>query len=221
VSGGKNKTQLPVKNNAFSWLNNNLTMCYNPAMFGFLDESGEPGVANNENDYLVVSLVIFESREAADKCSASIDRLRKRLGLPDNYEFKISRNSNKVKKAFTALMVNLNFRTITVALRKNDFKKTASYARIAEYFTNEVIANFENIRILQDSNPVLNKELNIQLKKRRSKITIKMARSHSDNLLQLADYIVGLSAKKLKGTGKAVMHYKPFIKKQIYFGEIS
>jgi len=190
-------------------------------MFGYMDESGEPGVANNDNDYLVVSLVVFESREVADKCSASIDRLRVRLNLPDNYEFKFSRNSNKVKNAFTALMVNLNFRTITVAIRKNDFKKTASYARLAEYITDEVESSCPGIRILQDKNPILHKELNTLFKKSRVGLSIKMAHSHSDNLLQLADYITGLSAKKVKGTAKAVKQYKPFISKQIYFGEIS
>ena len=28
-------------------------------MFGYMDESGDPGVANNDNDYLVVSLVVM------------------------------------------------------------------------------------------------------------------------------------------------------------------
>ena len=189
-------------------------------MIGYIDESGEPGAANKENDYLVVSLVIFANREDADKCSASIDRLRKRLNLPDSYEFKISRNSNKVKKAFTALMVNLNFRTITIALRKNDYKKTASYEKIAGHLTTAIISNCPGIRILQDSNPILYKEISTQLKSTKSGNTIKMARSHSDNLLQLADYVVGLSARKVKGTAKAVREYKPFISKQIYFGEI-
>jgi len=189
-------------------------------MFGYMDESGEPGVANHNNDHLVVSLVVFESRDAADKCSASIERLRTRLNLPLNYEFKISRNSNKVKTAFVALMVNLDFRTITVSIRKDDFKKTASYTRIAKYIANEIESNCPGISILQDSNPILHKELNILFKNSRSGTSIKMARSHSDNLLQLADYMTGLSAKKVKGTLKAVKQYKPFISKQIYFGEI-
>jgi len=190
-------------------------------MIGYMDESGEPGVANHDNDYLVVSLVVFESRDTAEKCSASIERLRTRLNLPLNYEFKLSRNSNKVKTAFTALMVNLDFRTITVSIRKNDFRKTASYARIARYIANEVESNCPGISIIQDSNPILYKELNILFKESKSGISIKKTRSHSDNLLQLADYITGLSAKRVKGTVKAVKQYKPFISKQIYFGEIS
>ena len=190
-------------------------------MLGYMDESGEPGVANHDNDYLVVSLVVFESQDTADKCSAGIERLRTRLNLPLNYEFKISRNSNKVKTAFIALMVNLDFRIITVSIRKNDFKKTASYKRIAEHIVNEIEMNCPGIRILQDKNPILYKELETLFKKSKSGISIKMANSHSNNLLQLADYITGLSAKKVKGTAKALKHYKPFIKKQIYFGEIS
>ena len=156
-----------------------------------------------------------------DKCSAAIERFKQRLNLPDSYELKMSRNSNKVKNAFIATMVNLKFQTITVAIRKNDFKRTASYARIAGYLASEISSNCPGIRILQDSNPILYKELRTQFKKSIDGTAIKMARSHSDNLLQLADYVVSLSAKKIKGNTKAVKQYKPFISKQIFFGEIS
>jgi len=196
------------------------TVCYTFAMFGFIDESGSPGVAKTEDDFLVVSLVFFDTREEADKCSASIDRLRKKLKLADNYEFHHSRNSNRVRDAFINLLPNLNFRTITIALRKNDFKRTGSYSRIAGYLATEIISNCPKIHILLDSNPILLKELELKLGLANANVSMKMVRSHSENLVQLADYVVALSARKLKGTDKAIKQYHPLIKKQVYFGEL-
>ena len=186
-----------------------------------MDESGSPGVAKTQEEFLAVSLVVFDSREAADNCSASIERLRKKLRLADNYEFHHSRNSNRVREAFIKLIPDLNFKIITVALRKNDFKRTASYSRIAGYLATEISSNCPAIHILLDANPILYKELKAKLKACDINASVKMARSHSDNLIQLADYVVALSTRKLKGHSKAVNLYRPLIKKQLYFGEIS
>jgi hypothetical protein len=42
-------------------------------MYGYLDESGAPGVATRPSDFLVVSLVIFPDKKSAEKCSAAVD----------------------------------------------------------------------------------------------------------------------------------------------------
>ena len=190
-------------------------------MFGYMDESGSPGVAKTKEDFLVVSLVIFESREAADKCSMSIERLRKRLKLDDNYEFHYSRNSNRVRNTFIKLIPDLDFSIITVALRKNDYKRTASYSRLSNYLASEISSYCPKIHILLDANPLLHKELKMKLKTFDVNVSLKMVRSHSDNLIQLADYVVALSTRKLKSYDKALALYKPLIAKQLYFGEIS
>jgi len=188
-------------------------------MIGYMDESGAPGIAKTTNDFLVVSLVIFENHDTAEKCSVSIDRLRSRLKLPESYEFHFSRNSNRVRNAFIELITNFDFHTITVALLKNDFKRTASYARMAEYIVREIVQRCPEISITIDSNPILQKELNREFKDCGSRISVRALRSRSSNLIQLADYIVALSTRRLKGREKAVKQYRHFIKKQLHFGE--
>lgn len=190
-------------------------------MFGYMDESGAPGVAKSNSDFLVVSLVVFETHEAAEKCSNTINKLRIDLGLPENYEFHLSRNSTRPQEAFISLLYKLDFRIITVAIRKNDFKHTASYGRIAGYLAREIIACFPDLKLVLDANPILHKELKKQFKDANYNLSIKMVRSHSDNLVQLADYVVALSARKLKGSEKAIKQYLPLSKKQIHFGEYS
>jgi hypothetical protein len=190
-------------------------------MYGYLDESGAPGVATNDNDYLVISLVLFADKESVEKCSEAINRLRKRLNKPDDYEIHHSRNSTRPQNGFIKLIPNLDFRFITIAIRKNDSYKHASYARIAEYLIREIALRFPELLVEMDTNPVLHAELRKQIKAAKLQhVKFKQVKSTNHNLIQLADYVVAISSRKLKGTSKAIDQYRPLIKKQIYFGEI-
>jgi|GEM_PF-5765961 len=41
-------------------------------MYGYLDESGAPGAANNPNDFLVASLVVFLDQKSAENCICAV-----------------------------------------------------------------------------------------------------------------------------------------------------
>ncbi|MDR1408744.1 MAG: hypothetical protein LBJ12_00410 [Oscillospiraceae bacterium] len=41
-------------------------------VYGYMDESGTPGVATRSNDFLVVSLILFSDQSSIRKCSDSI-----------------------------------------------------------------------------------------------------------------------------------------------------
>lgn len=190
-------------------------------MFGYMDESGAPGTARNTNDYLLVSLVLFASREAADKCSRAIDHLRQKMKLPENYEFHFSRNANWSREALLSLITNLDFRFITVAIKKDGFRRTASYARIATLLAREIAAHSTTINIEMDSNPILQKELLGQAKANQLKITLKAKRSKNHNLLQLADYVAALSLRKIKTRKEATKTLRSLVEKQLSFLEIA
>jgi len=191
-------------------------------MYGYLDESGAPGVANRPCDYLIVSLVIFPDKESSDKCSAAIYRLRKRQNLKGNYEFHFSHNAVRHKDAFVKLISNLEFQFITVAIRKDATHKLASYAHVAELLLPEIARHAKDIHILMDSNPILCSKL-----KKRAKdsklygVRFKQAKSHTDNLLQLADYIAALCARKAKNPEKEYASFRAIAKKQWAFLEIT
>ena len=189
--------------------------------YGYLDESGTPGVATRPNDFLMVSLVLFQSQESAYKCSASIDRLRKKLGKSETYEFHLSRNSTMSKQEFVKLIYNLEFGIITIAVKKSGSRQFASYPKMAEYLLQEIKRRFPEFRLEMDANPTLYAELRRKAKAAGLHIEFKQVRSSSSNLVQLADYVVALSMRKLRGTPKAIEQYRPLIKKQVYFGEIT
>jgi len=190
-------------------------------MYGYLDESGAPGVATRPNDFFVVSLVLFLDKESAERCSAAIDRLRMRLKVSDSYEFHFSRNSTKSTDSFVKLLPSLEFRFMTIAIRKSGSRRHASYPKIAEYLIREVSLRLSELQIEMDSNPILCTELRRQAKELKLRIKFKQVKSRSHNLIQLADYVVALSSRKLKGTPKALEQYRPIAAKIIVFTEIT
>jgi len=197
-------------------------MIYNGCMFGYMDESGAPGISNAPNDYLVVSLVLFANKDVTDKCSKSIDRLRKRTSLPDTYEFHYSRNNNRARDAMIKQMSNMDFKFITVAIRKSSARKLASYSNVAELIVTELARQTKNAVVLLDSNPVLCSKLKKQVKTSGLQgIKFKQAKSRSDNLIQLADYVTAICTKRAKNPRKSFPVFNSISKKQLAFLDIT
>lgn len=136
-------------------------------MFGYIDESGAPGTANHSKDCLAASLVLFDSEESRDKGIAAIEKLRAKLKLPDDYEFHCSSNSTRPQTEFLKLLSCIDFRFITIVIHKNDFKKTASYARLSRLVIDEIEKRFPEIKIEMDSNHTFYTELRKRIKERK------------------------------------------------------
>ena len=191
-------------------------------MFGYLDESGAPGVASHNKDYLTVSLVLFSSEKSKNQSISEIEKLCKSLRLPDNYEFHCSSNSTKPQLAFLRLLSNLNFIFITIVIHKNDFKKTASFTRMSELIVNIIEKHFPIIKIEMDSNPILYAELRKRIREKNLKnIKVRERNSRSSRLIQVADYVVNISTKKAKNTQKSCELYKFIKDKELIFLEIN
>ena len=191
-------------------------------MFGYLDESGAPGVASHNKDCLTVSLVLFSSEKSKNQSISEIKKLCKSLRLPDNYEFHCSSNSTKPQLAFLRLLSNLNFIFITIVIHKNDFKKTASFTRMSELIVNIIEKHFPIIKIEMDSNPILYAELRKRIREKNLKnIKVRERNSISSRLIQVADYVVNISTKKAKNTQKSCELYKFIKDKELIFLEIN
>ena len=191
-------------------------------IFGYIDESGAPGVASRKNDYLVASLVIFKSEETRDKSIAKINSLKEKLRLPEDYEFHCSSNSTRPQSEFTKLLSTLDFRFITIAIRKNDFRKTASYVKLSSLMMDEIEKRFPEIKIEMDSNPTFYAELRKRIRERGLKnVKIRERDSHHSRLVQVADYVVNFSAKKAKNTPKSREWYSFIAKKVLTFIEVA
>jgi len=190
-------------------------------MYGYLDESGAPGVATNSNDFLVASVLLFDSQETANRCSKSVDLLRKRLKLREDYEFHRSHNSTKIQAAVVQLLSSLDFKFITVAIKKNHTRTHASYPKLAKLILHEISTRSKDVKIEMDANPPLCAELRRQARAAKLyKVKFKEVKSHKRNLIQMTDYIVALSSHKARNTIKSVENYRAIAKKQLVFLEI-
>lgn len=190
--------------------------------YGYIDESGSPGVASHNRDCLVVSLVIFDNVEDCDEAIEAIEGLRRSLHLPNDYEFHCSSNSTRPQAEFLKLLSSLDFRFITIAIHKNDFKRTASYSRISDLLMDEIEKRFPDMKIEMDSNPTFYAELRKRIRERKlSGIKIRERNSRSNHLIQVADYVVNISAKKAKTTPRSREWYTVIAKKVLAFIEIA
>ena len=185
-------------------------------MFGFLDESGAPGKAMNKNDYLLLSLVIFDSEEYLWYVERLVANLREKLKLPENYEFHCSRNSTHVQREFVKLLSEIDFSFIVIAIKKDNCARTASFDKIAKLLIREICARFDSLKIEMDSNLTLYHGLRKIIRERSLKsIKLRQNKSHSSAYLQIADYIANISSRKIKGSDRFTKWFDGISRKAI------
>ena len=185
-------------------------------MLAFVDESGDAGfkLDRGSSRLLVVAMVTFESAEEAQRCDDRIASLRADLSLPSSFEFHFSHNSRRVREAFLEAVRPYDFRVHVFAVDK------------ANPLVGEQVRSSEDLQqlamreLLEDAGPYLHNttvvvdragtrqgrsSLVVHLRRRLSAGSLasihklKDQRSESHNLLQLADYVVGVSARVLNG----------------------
>lgn len=183
-------------------------------MLAFVDESGDAGrkIAKGSSPYFVVALVTFQDDNEALTCDERIGLLRGELGLPTAYEFHFAKNSKKVRQAFLSAVNPFPFFYHVFALNKNPerlygpgFENKDSLYKYAVRLTFENAKPFlDNAIVVIDENgdAKFRDELATYLRKRvkdpdgrRLIRKVKLQRSSGNNLLQLADYVVGVASR--------------------------
>lgn len=167
-------------------------------MLGYADESGETGVKKNENDYFVFCIVLMKDQNQAQKIEEKIAKFRQANNLPSDHEFHYATDSKKTRAAFINFIKGLNFEFISVSIKKDGFRNTASFATMS----NLVLRLFEekqiNVGVLMDSNPRLCRELRVRRKEYATDSYFRERKSHASDLIQLTDYVVALRTRFLK-----------------------
>ncbi|MBR2586812.1 DUF3800 domain-containing protein [Candidatus Saccharibacteria bacterium] len=186
-------------------------------MYGFIDESGSPGVKISDIDYLGVSLVIFDDVSSEEKLMRKMHLLRKRLGLSEDYEFHRSHNSRRVQKEFTSLLGRANLSFISVLFRKDDFKNSATYAKIANTLVSEIREKYSGIKIIMDKNPTLFQAIRREARLQKMKLGLSDGDSKRVDLLQVADYLVGISVDYAKGAKYGAEDFAKIASKEMGF----
>jgi len=198
-------------------------------MLVFIDESGDSGlkIEKGSSKFFTVSLVVFEDKEEALFCDQRINLLKKELRWADNDEFHFKRNSDKVRRSFLYAVSPYNFFYYGIVINKDPkklwgdgFRNKQSFYKYAcglvfqnakDKLKNAIVVIDEsgNLDFKQQLVKYLRKKINEKDKKLIKKV--KMQRSESNNLLQLADYIAGVINRSIQKNKKFAGDYRKII----------
>lgn len=185
-------------------------------MLVFIDECGDSGlkIGKGSSRYFIIALVVFDDNEEALACDTRIELLKRELGWSQDSEFHFHRNSKRIREIFLREVSRYNFFYYGVVINKDPrklygegFKNKSSFYKYACGLV------FQNAKeTLEDSIVVVDSSGSLEFKKRLSKYLknkfngnkrvikkVKMQRSESNNLIQLADYVAGTINRSING----------------------
>jgi hypothetical protein len=176
-------------------------------MLVFIDESGDTGFKFKEGSshYFIIVLVVFEDLDQANLCEQRIKQLKTELGKQQNWEFHFKTNSHKIKEKFLNAVMPYNFFYYGIVIDKQRMSGTAFENKdvFYQYACGLVFENAKEklndaiVLIDGSGNDGFKKDLSKYLKQKTNDYSkqvikkVKMQSSHSNDLLQLADYVAG------------------------------
>ena len=200
-------------------------------MLAFVDESGDTGrkILNRSSKYFVVAVVLFRDNEDAHACDAAIKRLRRSLNLPARYEFHYAENSIKVKEAFLKAVSSQRFEYFAFVVDK----ETTDDARLGTAFS-EGLYEFAVRGVFEIAQPHLTSNVIVNIdrsggKRFRNEIAaylrhhitddeghplagdVKVHRSSGNELIQLADYVAGITNRSLRGSQREMEYRERYL----------
>ena len=198
-------------------------------MLVLIDESGDPGlrIEKGSSRFFTIALAVFEDEDEALACEQKIGLLKRELGWESDSEFHFKRNSDKVRRAFLQAVAPYNFFYYGIVINKNPKKLWGDGFRDKKSFYKYACGLvFQNAKDkLKKSTIVIDKSGNLDFRRQLAKYLrrkmneenkklikkVKMQRSSSNNLLQLADYVAGVINRSVQDRKKFAHEYRKII----------
>ncbi len=202
-------------------------------MLVFIDESGDSGlkIYAGSSKYFLVALVGFEDHDEVTAVDERISLLRNEQRLPENFEFHFNKLKSGYRRTFLETVARYNFFYFAVVVNKAEL---AGH----EIDLNESLYKYACGLIFEKAKPLLSNAIVVidesgsknfkselkrylvrRLKDDSGRCFIKKVRtqdSRTDNLIQLADMIVGAVARSFSGKKDADEYRKLIIHREIY-----
>jgi len=175
-------------------------------MLAFIDESGDTGLKTNRgsSQYFVIAIALFDKNSEALACDQRIESLKHELRIKSYQEFKFSKSSKKQRVAFLETVRKYSFSYYGVVINKDPKKLYGVGFKVKESFYKYASSLvFENAKSqLKHATVVIDgsgsrefkKQFTTYLKKKVGSKLIKKVKiqdSRKNNLIQLADMVVG------------------------------
>lgn len=196
-----------------------------------------PGIPDSKfkkgsSSCFVIALVIFDDNLVAEECALNIKKLRRELGLADQFEFRFSKCCDRFRRQFLERIAKFPFRIRAIVMRKEVLYSPELRSKKESFY------NFSIRMVLQHSSGKITQAklkmdghgdrefrrelftyLRWQLKTSRPENPIikdvRMVNSHSDVLVQLADMIAGTIRRFAEQQKSDAIVYRKLIEKRI------
>ena len=198
-------------------------------MLVFVDESGDTGLklGSGSSELFTLTLIIFESVEAAEAVRLRIESLRGELGLSTSFEFHFKECSNHRRRAFLDAIAPFQFKVYSFVVNKaalfgDDFAdKSSFYIYVCKLLFEHARVHLinANVQIDESGDATFKRELASYLKRQMNdpradvpcvkKVTCQ--NSKGNNLIQLADMVCGAIARSYQRERSAPESYRKII----------
>lgn len=198
----------------------------------YIDESGDTGLKLDQGSspFFVLSLVLFERVDEAEKCATAIEELKKTLNLSARTEFHFNHNTDKTRRAFLETVDQFEFSCFSVVINKSSrnlrgkvFESKETFFKYAcdlvftkaMPFINNAVVTFDRAGTKEFRN-----EIRLFLNAKNDKSTklvrkYKQTDSQKESLLQLADYVAGIYNRKFQGKKGWQEYYELIARKEM------
>jgi hypothetical protein len=185
-------------------------------MLIFIDESGDPGlrIEAGSSQYFVVAFVAFEDHDEALAADERISLLRKEQRFSENFEFHFNKVKPAYRRMFLDAIARYNFFYYGIVidktkLAKHGFQfKESLYKYACALLLEHAKPRLSNASVVVDEcgTKNLGRELRSYLvrhlkdeSRKRFIRSVRTQNSTKNNLLQLADMVVGALARSYSG----------------------
>ena len=200
-------------------------------MLVFIDDSGDPGFKINKGStrFFVIALVIFNDDLEAEKAAVCVKDLKRKLGFPDDLEFKFNKSSRNTRVSFLKAINSFDFKVRSIIFDKTEIKSAElknnknsfySYAikMVLKHSHNFIIQ--AKVKIDGSGDRIFRKNFLTYLRRDLSVEKpilrhCKIVDSKGNVLIQMADMVAGTIRRSYDDSRGDAKIYKAIIKKHI------
>ena len=201
-------------------------------MLVFIDDSGDAGfkLDKGSSPYFVIVLVIFDDELEAEKTAVAIKELRRKLGFPEDVEFKFFKSKHSTREAFLKTISPFTFRVRSLVVDKAKIhsdelrnSKNSFYSYIIKMVLKHSDGSILDAKVKIDGSgdrtfrrnfmTYLRRELNSA--DRKIMDHCRLVDSQSNVLIQMADMIAGTIRRSYDEDKSDGIELKKIIRKHI------
>ena len=183
----------------------------------FVDESGNPGIKDEQGEFVIVGVVVIEENDLA-KISEEFSKIKQRMNWGADFEFKFSKTNKNIIIKLLKSLSNINFEIYALIFDKKNISTNGQtiYNRLLCDLIKEM--RIENADILVDGKTSRRNKNSVasffrkELSKNGNKLRYGNSKSYDG--LQLADLIAG-TIHRFYASKKGGIDFMSIIKNKI------